>query len=370
MQFYALLPDDKKLSTVRAEGIYTPLTTRQEVLEVMFDEIEIDLIIPDNFIKKVFGEKLFFETLNLCLYLHSPTAKRISGFTPIDNIESDGLKILLRLVDNPIEFASLLIRDVNLKDLLKTALIQADNAATNSMAIEQQMNTLINAAIESNSFVEDLKRVNAELVTEIEKGSQIINTLFSNLNYIHEIPITAKMLRAAESNEFGNFSFILYFKCLKQNENSVVLAEAVKEMLSKHERMSTRVIVLESVDGTIAYNKLSEKYKSFVSLTEKDYVSSDVKMLGVQARLIKGIMKNPHSRFDCIIIVDNILTEHCIFDNIESLKMERFLITDDGQEVKEHWTTVDLHKNKTTVEALTKDKLTSSIINKIMNRRT
>lgn len=144
--------------------------------------------------------------------------------------------------------------------------------------------------------------------------SSQLNVLISRINYQYNKGIDKSRMFYTDRNRFDK---ILYIKETSRVQYVDSLVYYLREILKVIYNMPVRVLCIEAY---YAMDKV-RLYPDFVphyELRERDVISGNVLMLGVQPRLLEDILKNP-SNISILIVLDRggYQVPHIIGDNVE-----------------------------------------------------
>lgn len=126
-----------------------------------------------------------------------------------------------------------------------------------------------------------------------------LDVLIKRINYQYSMNIREDELFTVDSNRFDKIIYIKEYSRVQYMDSFVYY---LKEILKILYNMPTRLVVIESYYGSLTpqlYPDLVPHYK----LKEKDVISGDILMLGLQPKLMKDILKNS-SRVAILIVLD------------------------------------------------------------------
>lgn len=160
---------------------------------------------------------------------------------------------------------------------------------------------------------------NVEHQLEMEHRNKVymvnaLDSLISRINNQYGGTIDKRRLFINESNRYDR---VLYIKELTRVQYVDSLIYYLKEILRVVYQMPVRVLTIESYYAT-GKVQLYEYLTPHYSLKERDVVSGDILMLGVQPKLMRDILKNP-SNISILIVLDRAgyQVPHIIDNNVE-----------------------------------------------------
>lgn len=143
-----------------------------------------------------------------------------------------------------------------------------------------------------------------------------LHALISRINYQYDKQIDRNKMFQVDRNSYDK---ILYIKEITRVQYVDTLVYYLREILKTLYAMPTRVLIIENyyADGKIP---LYRGYKPHHELIERDVISGDILMLGMQPNIMQDILKNS-SNISILIVLDRggYSTPHVIGDNVELL---------------------------------------------------
>lgn len=141
-----------------------------------------------------------------------------------------------------------------------------------------------------------------------------LDALVNRINYQYNLDVDPKKLFKVDKN---NYDKVLYIKELTRVQYVDSLVYYLSEILRVLYSMPTRLCVIEPY---YAYGK-SALYPTLVphnKLTERDVISGDILMFGMQPKLMESILKNPNN-VSILIVLDRAgyATPHIYGNNVD-----------------------------------------------------
>lgn len=180
--------------------------------------------------------------------------------------------------------------------------------AANTIALQQTTN-------------DQLRREKEDLEhqLEIERNNKLylhsaLNTIVGRINFQYGTQIDKKRLFYTDRNQYDK---VIYIKELTRVQYVDSLVYYLQQILKIIHTIPVRVLCIESFYATgkvSLYPNLVPHY----CLKEKDVISNDILMLGVQPKLLNDILRNP-SNISILIVLDRggYIVPHIIGDNVE-----------------------------------------------------
>lgn len=186
-----------------------------------------------------------------------------------------------------------------------------------NMRLVQAGGTIAKQKEANDALQRELDNVNHQLDIEYRNKTYNVNaldSLVSRINNQYGGAVDKKRLFVNENNRYDR---VLYIKEVTRVQFVDSLVYYLKEILRVVYQMPVRVLTIESYYATSKielYPYLTPHYK----LKERDVVSGDILMLGVQPKLMRDILKNP-SNISILIVLDRdgYQVPHIIDDNVE-----------------------------------------------------
>lgn len=187
---------------------------------------------------------------------------------------------------------------------LQTELVKAGSSLTR----QQEANDRLSRQVKELEHQLVIERSNKQFL------SSQLNVLVSRINYQYNKGIDKSRLFYTDRNSFDK---ILYIKETTRVQFVDSLIYYLQEILKVIYNMPVRVLCIESyyaMDKVRLYGNLVPHFE----LREKDVMSGNILMLGVQPRLLEDILKNP-SNISILIVLDRggYQVPHIIGDNVE-----------------------------------------------------
>lgn len=217
--------------------------------------------------------------------------------------------------DNADELVSLIIRNekqfmscfkevLGQVDELKHQLVQAGT----SISRQQEVNDQLTTQIKDLEHTLHIERTNKQYL--LSK----FNVLVNRINYQYNRQIDSNRLFRTDSNSFDK---ILYIKETSRVQYVDSLLYYLREILKVIYGIPVRIVCIESYYATgnvRLYPDLVPHYQ----LTEKDVMSGDILMLGIQPKVLQSVLRNPSS-VSLLIVLDRggYVIPHIEGDNVE-----------------------------------------------------
>lgn len=205
-----------------------------------------------------------------------------------------------------VEFTDTLNRLINEYMSKKNEMLEFSNQVARLQSIVEQQK----AELEEKDYL-----ISNELANKLQYQSKL-NALVSRINYQYNKGIDESKLFTVDKNSYDK---VLYIKELTRVQYTDSLVYYLQEILKTLYSMPTRVVCIENyyADGKISqYPNLVPHHK----LIERDVLSGDILMLGMQPNLMQDILKNS-SNISILIILDRggYSVPHVRGDNVEVL---------------------------------------------------
>lgn len=188
----------------------------------------------------------------------------------------------------------------------KNEMLEFSNQVARLQSIVEQQK----AELEEKDYL-----ISNELANKLQYQSKL-NALVSRINYQYNKGIDESKLFTVDKNSYDK---VLYIKEITRVQYTDSLVYYLQEILKTLYSMPTRVVCIENyyADGKIPqYPNLVPHHK----LIERDVLSGDILMLGMQPNLMQDILKNS-SNISILIILDRggYSVPHVRGDNVEML---------------------------------------------------
>lgn len=175
-----------------------------------------------------------------------------------------------------------------------------DSARRNELLVASNKVSRLQAIIdEKNMLISDLQSaVNMEQANKINSQMKL-DALIKRINYQYNADVDESKMFSVDKNSFDK---IIYIKEITRVQFVDSLVYYLKEIFKVLYSMPTRLTVIEGyyADGrTRLYPNLVPHYK----LKERDVLSGDILMLGMQPHLMSDILKNPNN-VSILIVLD------------------------------------------------------------------
>lgn len=179
--------------------------------------------------------------------------------------------------------------------------------AANVIALQQIENDKLRREKEDLEHQLEIERKNKQYI------KNALSTIIGRINFQYGVKIDENRLFYTDDNMYNK---ILYIKELTRVQYVDSLVYYLQQILKIIYGIPVRILCIESfyATGKVELYNFIPHYK----LKEKDVISSDILMLGVQPKLLKDILKNP-SNISILIILDRCgyIVPHVIGDNVE-----------------------------------------------------
>lgn len=299
----------------KVEG-YKFIHTREELDAIVAANLESNkVVIRQDFIHEFFTPTGFVEYLrnvkkiNLNLTVELDTTDIIVT----RDVVLEKLK-KCRTVEEVIDLA--VFHDVEFMDTL-------DNLIAYQDTDRQQMLGYSNQIARLQGIIDDLRQELAEkdYALKMETDNKLLyqsqfHALVSRINYQYNKSIDPNKMFEVDSNSYDK---ILYIKEITRVQYIDTLVYYLKEILKTLYSMPTRILVVESyyAGGKIP---LYPNLKPHHNLIERDVISGDILMLGMQPNIMQDILRNS-SNISILIVLDRGGYEvpHIHGDNVETI---------------------------------------------------
>lgn len=180
--------------------------------------------------------------------------------------------------------------------------------AANTIALQQTTNDQLTREKEDLEHQLTIERTNKQYL------QNALNTIVGRINFQYGAQIDKKRLFYTDGHQYDK---VIYIKELTRVQYVDSLVYYLQQILKIIHTIPVRVLCIE---GFYATGKV-ELYSNLVphySLKEKDVISNDILMLGIQPKLLKDILRNP-SNISILIVLDRAgyVVPHIIGDNVE-----------------------------------------------------
>lgn len=293
---------------------YYPIKTREELDKIV---AQVDttnrVIIRSDFAETYFTPASLVNYIsnvslintNVIIQLDENTEKYnvndyFSKMLRCENID----ELLSLVIHNEKQFFSCYHEVFTQVDELQSALVEAGSA----IARQQEVNDSLSRKIEELEHQLKVERSNKQFV------SSQLNTLVARINYQYNKGIDKSRMFYTDRNKFDK---VLYIKETTRVQYVDSLIYYLSEIIKVIYNMPVRVLCIESyyaMDKVRLYSNFVPHYE----LKERDVISGNVLMLGVQPKLLEDILKNP-SNISILIVLDRggYQVPHVIGDNVE-----------------------------------------------------
>lgn len=293
---------------------YYPIKTREDLDKVVAQIDSSNRII----IRQDFAE-MYFTPASLVDYIHNVNLVNSNVIIELDkNTETYNLD----------DYFSKMLRCKNIDDLMFLVIHNEKQFFDTYTSVFSKVEDLQQRLVKAGSAISKQQEANDRLAREVEELqhqlviernnkqfiSSQLNVLISRINYQYNKGIDKSRMFYTDRNSFDK---ILYIKETTRVQYVDSLVYYLKEILKVIYNMPVRVLCIESY---YAMEKV-RLYPNFVphyQLRERDVISGDILMLGVQPRLLEDILKNP-SNISILIVIDRggYQVPHIIGDNVE-----------------------------------------------------
>lgn len=290
-------------------SLHESMSDKLEGYYLIHTKKELDRIVADNtqssrvIVKEDFARE-YFTPSGLLIYIqNAKTFNRNLIITLEDSSEvvtPDGFVNKLKAakgVDELITLAAMY--PAEFEDAIHT-LLQDRDRGSNELFAAANMVSRLQAVIEGQN-----KRIaELEYAVSLEQANKQVamdklDVLVKRINYQYNAHVDEGKLFVLEGNRFDK---VLYIKEYSRVQYMDSFLYYLKEILKILYKMPTRMVVVEAYYGTLCPGQ----YPGFVphnKLREKDVLSGDILMLGVQTKLMGDILKNP-SGVSILIVLD------------------------------------------------------------------
>lgn len=290
-------------------------------------------IITKDQLNKIVADTSAFNTV----IIHADFAEEY--FTPtglskfIENVKKINKNLLIQLdestlVKTPESFMQMLYDCYNLEEIIQLAvgyekeffdllryLIESRDAKDTELLSASTTVSRLQLTIDAKDReINELKhQLNIERQNKLNIGAAL-SALIGRINYQYDAGVDKTKLFFTDVNEFDK---VIYIKEVTRVQYVDSFVYYLKEILKILYGCPTRLVVVESYYGTGKLD-LYPDLKPHYALSERDVLSGDILMLGVQPVLLNDIMHNA-SRINFLIILDRggYKVPHVIGDNVE-----------------------------------------------------
>lgn len=270
---------------------------------------ELDIVVADNtqsnkvIIRRDFAKE-YFTPSGLLKFMDN--VKRVNRNLIIELDENSGVMTESRFIDK-------LRTARNLEELLMLSTAypkeMLDAIKTLTSKVEKNKGELLSASSTVSRLqsiidtqrkeIEDLKyNLKIEQENKYQSTSRL-SALVNRINYQYNLDIDENKLFNVDKNKYDK---VIYIKEITRVQNVDSLVYYLKEIFKVLYSMPTRLLVIESYYGTgkpALYQEMVPHY----ALKERDVISGDILMLGMQPNLMQDILKNP-SNISILIVLD------------------------------------------------------------------
>lgn len=296
---------------------YKFIHTKEELDKIVADNISFNRVL----IRSDFAQT-FFTPSGLINYIENVkkfnhVIKIETDFNVVNNASFDSIVHSLNHTKDSIELVNLVMSHENeVMDVVHSLSKKQDDNYTQMLAYSNQIARL-QAIIENQK--EEIKQKDEQL--EIASANALnyqsrFHTLISRINYQYGKNIDENKMFRVDQNYYDK---ILYIKELTRVQFTDSLVYYLKEILKMLFNMPTRLLVIE---GYYANGKIDQypNLKPHHELIERDVISGDILMLGMQPNIMQDILKNS-AKVSILIILDRggYAAPHVFGSNIEYL---------------------------------------------------
>jgi len=293
---------------------YKLITNRSALDEVIADNTQINrVIIREDFASEYFtpsGLNKFIEDVkfinkNIIIELDDKSnVATIESFSKrlgsANNIE----ELIYYMSHYPNEFFDTVMTLTSIENAKQEELLRASS----------NMSKLQSLVDELKSKISELEySINVEQINKYQVQTKL-NTLIKRINYQYNAGVDPKHMFTLDGNSYDK---VLYIKEITRVQFVDTLVYCLKEILKVLYTMPTRLCVIEPyyADGKVG---LYPDCRPHYALTERDVISSDILMLGMQPKLMQDILRNT-TNISILIILDRggIKAPHLKGNNVE-----------------------------------------------------
>lgn len=297
----------------KLEG-YQLIKTKTELEKIIADNTKVSRVL----IRKDFAQE-YFTPSGILIFIQN--AKMFNRNLIIELEEqSNGLIIdkfieKLKIAKSPEELTTLSIMyPKEFKDSI-------ERLVKEELSRQNELLAAANKVSRFQTIIEEQRRQINELEHSVElertnkyAASAKLDALIKRINYRYNVDIEVDKLFTVDKNRFDKVIYIKEYSRVQYMDSFVYY---LKEILKILYSMPTRLVVIEAYYGSLTpqlYPDLVPHYK----LKERDAISGDILMMGLQPKLMTDILKNS-SRVSILIILDRGMykTPHLKGDNIE-----------------------------------------------------
>ena len=293
---------------------YTIIRTREELDKVVADlgsynkviirkDFAIENFTPQSLSEYIGNCGLINPNLNFELDKEAEVYKLdnfVDKMLSVSNVE----ELIDLAVQNEKQFFSAYKNLISYSHDINMKLVQAGG----TISKQKEANDILQKQLDDAEHQLDIERNNKLHITNT------LDSLIGRINNQYGGNVNKNKMFMHTDNAYDR---ILYIKELTRVQFTDSLIYYLKEILRVIYQMPVRVLVIESYYATSKvdlYPNLVPHYK----LKERDVVSGDILMLGMQPKLMKDILKNP-SKISILIVLDRagFKVPHIVTDNVE-----------------------------------------------------
>lgn len=278
---------------------YYIIKTKEELDKIVADNTQSNrVIIRGDFAKEYFtpsGILKFIDNSrrvnrNLIIELDEQSnvitdVKFINKLRDLRNLE----EIIMLATSYPKEFLD------SIKILTSNAINNRDELLASSSTVSRLQSIIDTQKKEIDDLEYTLK---IEQENKFNSSSKL-NSLVNRINYQYNLGIEEDKLFTVDKN---NYDKVIYVKEITRVQYVDSLVYYLKEILKVLYSMPTRLVVVESFYASgkpAVYPDLVPHY----ALKEKDVISGDILMLGIQPKLLQDVLRNP-TNISILIVLD------------------------------------------------------------------
>lgn len=293
---------------------YYPIRTREELDKIIATLGSYNrIIIRKSFANDNFTPQSLADYISNCSLINPNVIFDIDSETEMYTVNNFVERMLA--IDTIEELIDIAIQDE--KQFFACYKSLTSNSNDMNMRLSRSGSTLSKQKEANDALRQELDDVKHELSIERRNKVHLVNTLDSLIGRINNQyggAIDKKKLFMQENNRYDR---VLYIKELTRVQYTDSLLYYLKEILKVVYKMPVRLLVIESYYATGKVQLYKDLTPHF-ELKEKDVISGDILMLGVQPKLMMDILKNP-SNISMLIVMDRAGygVPHIIDDNVE-----------------------------------------------------
>lgn len=273
------------------------IKTKEELHSVVADSTHYNkVVLHDDFVREYFTSSGLDEFLqnarilnkNLVITVDGDAARKMSMLEAIKLAHTADELVDLAIAE-PREFYD------SIMQLSKADTKQQQEA----LAASNSMSRLQVTIDELRNEIENYKhRLQTEQLNKAATAAKL-DALIKRINVQYNIKIDESKLFEVDSNRFDKVIYIKEYSRVQFMDSFIYYLKEIAKILYN---MPTRLVVIESFYGTL-YPQMYPELTPHFKLTERDVMSGDILMLGLQPNLMADILKNA-SGVSLLIVLD------------------------------------------------------------------